>query len=216
MSTLTQLEVTFHRNVVALAEFYEEHRHYSVPRSHKKLFSFCKNTKAAIRSRKEGLKTYRRLAESQYKILRDIKFVVHLDKEKKQKPTPKAFRNIITNIDSFREQNGHTDILHPTAKFITTVTKSDGSFESTNTITSLQFAFKMLKNSQVGKGRKEKLKGKGLDLDAITNDRSEQMTEGSREFSSTNDNCSEVPTNIEDSVAQVEPTQLPVMNEGRG
>ena len=164
------------------------------------------------------MKPVRRLTEAQYKILRDIRyveFIVHLDKEKKQHPVTKAFRNIVANIDSFREQNGHTDILHPTAKFIKTVKHSDGTSERTNLIASLQFAVKTLKNGKVGKGRKEKLKGMGLDLDANTNDRSELMAEGGRAFSSTNDNCSEVSTNTEDSVAQVEPTQFPVMNEGR-
>ena len=169
--TLNAKQVAFYDNVTNLAEFYEKHRHYTVPRSEKKLFQFCKNMKSAIRSRKElGSISSRRISEAQWKILRDIKFVeftLELDKLVKQKPLTKSFRNLIANIESFKEQNGHTNVLDPNATLIKAVKHSDGRIERTNIIGSLVNSIKELKNGKVGKDRKKKLREKGIDLDAI-------------------------------------------------
>ena len=166
--TLTIKHKNFRDNVISLAKFFEENQHYSVPKSQKKLFQFCKNMRTAIRNRKEGVSSHRRLVDAQYKILRDIKFVDHtveLDKGKKQRPLTKSFRNILLCIDDFKQQNGHLDILHPDANFIKKVKRKDGTFHDTNSIVALQNAFRLLKSSKLGKDRKMKLREKGIDLD---------------------------------------------------
>ena len=169
--TLAAMQVNFRNNVMHLAQFYEEHQHYTVPKSEKKLFQFCKNMKTAIRKRREGtVDTDRRLTESQYKILRDIRFVdfiSFLDKNKKQPPLTKAYRNILANIGSFQEQNGHRNIMHPGAKLIKTVKHSDGTTRDTDIIKSLRDALKILKEGKLGKDRKQTLKKKGVDLDSV-------------------------------------------------
>ena len=167
MMTFTAKQVRFKQNVMELARFYEEHQHFTVPKSNHKLFQFCKNMKTAIRSRKEGT-SYRAMTEAQYKILRDIKFVDHtiyLDKTKKQNPTTKSFQNIIANINLFKEQNGHTDILHPGAKFVIQVKSRDGSVKDVDAIKPLQNSMKILRSSvKLGVERRMKLKEIGVDL----------------------------------------------------
>ena len=77
LATTTAKQVAFRDNVTNLAKFYELNEHYTVPKSEKRLFLFCKNMKSAIRARKEGITAHRRLTEKQYRILKDIKFVEH-------------------------------------------------------------------------------------------------------------------------------------------
>ena len=170
LATTTAKQVVFRDNVTNLAKFYEENEHYTVPKSDKRLFYFCKNMKAAIRARRERITAQRQLTDQQYIILKDIKFVGHtafLEKSQKQNPVTKAYRTLISNnIESFEEQNGHTDILCPDAKFIKKISCSDGAFEERNIIQTIQDAVRTLKNSKVGKERKMRLKSKGIDLDA--------------------------------------------------
>lgn len=218
--TLNPRQVTFHDNVMMIAQFYEEHRHYSVPISNKKLYQWSKNMKYIIRCKKEGTVPSRRLTDSQYKILKDIKFVeytVGLDKDRKQGAMTKAYRNILASIDSFKNQNGHTDLLRPDAKFIKTVKRSDGSISNTNGIISLQKAFKTLKNGKLGKERKSLLKEKGIDLDVNSTGGSDLRAEDSGIIASPrgNENIADVST-IESSVVQLESVQVPVMSEGSG
>ena len=126
--TLIPKEAKFRNNVFRLAQFYEEHNHYSVTKSDKTLYHFVKNMKSIIRSKREGVSTDRRITDVQFRLLRDIRFVEYttkLEKSKKQHPLTKAFRNVLASVDGFREQNGHTDLLHPDAKYVTTIKHCD-------------------------------------------------------------------------------------------
>ena len=100
--------------------------HYAQVR--KKLFQFCKTMKIAIWSRKEvGAASSQQIGEAQWKILGNIKFVDHtleLDQMAKQKPLTRSFHNLITNIESFKEKNCHTNVLDPNAKLIKAVKDS--------------------------------------------------------------------------------------------
>ena len=211
--TFAKGQVEFCNNVMSLAQFYEEHEHFSVPRSNKKLFQFCKNMKTAIRKRREGtIDSERRLSESQYKILRDIRFVgyiSYLDKNKRQPPITKAYRNILVNIDSFCEQNDHTNIMAPDAKLIKTSTSSNGTSKDTDITKSLRDALRLLKAGKVGRDRKQTLKKKGVDLDAIAiSGSSEEREEDNEEREEDNEENvigrdDEVP-NVEDGMVQVQ------------
>ena len=204
--TLTLKEVKFRDNVIHLAEFYEEHHHYSVPRSNKTLFQFCKNMKTIIRNRKEGVFCRRQMSDVQYKILRDIKFVeytVKLEKSKKQHPITKAFRNLLVNVDDFKKQNGHTNFLHPDAKLNKKITHSDGSVEEKNLIGSLQGAFRMVRDGKLGIGRRMKLKEKGIDIDDNMMG-GEQMEDTEEFIDSLNDDNPGAVSNMEDEDLQVD------------